>query len=90
MLKLLKIIFKNLILTYLTFIKWQYASRGLKTGENIMIKPALKGCITSANLSNIFFCSFIWMGISLDFEILFSIYCGEKVGILHPWPYQHR
>ncbi len=43
-----------------------------------MIKPALKGCMTSANLSNIFFCSFIRMGISLDFEFLCSIYCGEK------------
>ena len=50
----------------------------LKIGKNIEFKLLLKGRITSANLSNIFFCSFIRLNISLNVDILCSIYCGEK------------
>ena len=50
----------------------------LKIGENMVIKPVLKRLGTFLKLYKMCLYSFIRLIVSLNIDILRSIYCGEK------------
>ena len=56
----------------------QYDRKRAKKGKGIVFKAVLKGYFTSIELINMFLCSFIWLNIPLNIDLLCSIYCGEK------------
>lgn len=56
----------------------EYTPRRPKLGENTVFKLFLKEYATFLKLHIMVFCSFIRLIVSLNIDILRSIYCGEK------------
>ncbi len=56
----------------------------LKIGKNTVFKLLLVEYATFLKLCIMIFRSFIRLIVSLNIDILCSIYCDEKVSVLHP------